>query len=113
MKDTIKNLTDKERKLFNAVIKGMDSHGTGWYHELVSRADMEEDHSTAGVLGSLVKKGLVDSEDQSEPGMLGIDEPIYWVKLTDEAAAALGLEWDDQWYLFEWDYEANGELVQV
>ena len=33
----------------------------------------------------------VNSEDQSEPGMLGIDEPIYWVKLTDEAAAALGL----------------------
>ena len=111
MNDTIKNLTEKERQLFNAVIRGMDAHGCGWYHELLSRAGMEEDHSSAGVLGSLVKKELVDSEDQSEPGMLGIDEPIYWVKLTDEAGEALGLTYDKQYYVWDWDGE--GDLPQV
>jgi len=111
MKDTIKNLTEKETQLFNAVIRGMDSHGCGWYHELLSRAGMEEDHSSAGVLGSLVKKELVDSEDQSEPGMLGINEPIYWVNLTDEAGEAVGLTYDKHYYV--WDWNGEGPLPQA
>tara|TARA_R100001440_G_scaffold24346_2_gene39691 strand:+ start:670 stop:963 length:294 start_codon:yes stop_codon:yes gene_type:complete len=82
-KDTIKNLTDKERKLFYAVVAGNDDPGCGWYHDLLHMAGMEEDHSSAGVLGSLVKKGLVDSEDQHDAGMLGIEGPLYWVSLTE------------------------------
>tara|TARA_R100001510_G_scaffold5123_1_gene4036 strand:- start:1169 stop:1507 length:339 start_codon:yes stop_codon:yes gene_type:complete len=90
MEDTIKNLTDKERELFNAVIEGMDATGCGWYHELVARTEtLEDDHSTAGVLGSLVKKGLVESELH----FTGPD--CYWVKLTLEGAKAVGLLYDE------------------
>tara|TARA_B100001094_G_C17725565_1_gene574075 strand:- start:159 stop:491 length:333 start_codon:yes stop_codon:yes gene_type:complete len=110
MTNTIKNLTDKERQLFNAVIRGMDSPGTGWYHELLYRADMEEDHSSAGVLGSLVKKELVISTNEWDPDMLGIDSSgLFWVRLTEEAGKALGMTWDNLWDRFS----CEGEIPQV
>ncbi|AEC53204.1 hypothetical protein SCRM01_258 [Synechococcus phage S-CRM01] len=66
-------LTVKEQKLYDSIVQGMDEPGCGWLHELA-----DESHSTAGVLGSLVKKGLVISSEIKEKGM-----PVtYWVKLT-------------------------------
>ena len=84
----INNLTEKEKSLFNQVIKGMDTLGCGWLHELAARAGMEDDHSTAGVLGSLVKKGLVSSSEE-----MG----CFWVRLTLDAGKAVGLRYHDDW----------------
>ena len=89
MKDTIKNLTEKETKLFQSVVKGMDARGAGYLHEIA-----DESLSTNGVLGSLIKKGLVTSEDQWDEGMLDVSGPLYWVEITDEARASVGLEND-------------------
>jgi hypothetical protein len=49
-------LTAKEQTLLAAITEGMDEPGCGWLHELA-----DETRETAGVLGSLVKKGLVTS----------------------------------------------------
>jgi hypothetical protein len=49
-------LTTKEQTLLAAITEGMDEPGCGWLHELA-----DETRETAGVLGSLVKKGLVTS----------------------------------------------------
>ena len=80
---TIATLTPKERELFESVCAGMDQPGMGWLHELA-----EESLSTNAVLGSLIRKGLVYSEADAEPGM----PCCYWVSLTPEAAAAAGIE---------------------
>ena len=47
-------LTAKEQALYAAIVAGMDEPGCGWLHELAP-----ETRETAGILGSLVKKGLV------------------------------------------------------
>jgi hypothetical protein len=66
-------LTPKEQALFDAIAEGMDEPGCGWLHELA-----DETHQTAGILGSLVKKGLVIStEMEATPGY----EAAYWVEL--------------------------------
>lgn len=65
-------LTTKELALLDAITEGMDEPGCGWLHEL---ADVSR--STAGVLGSLVKKGLVVSTKERTPGY----PPSYWVSL--------------------------------
>jgi len=51
----VAQLTVKETALLTAIQEGMDEPGCGWLHELTS----ESSRSFAGVLGSLVKKGLV------------------------------------------------------
>jgi len=70
------SLTDKELALYNAIAKGMDSAGDGWLSQLTP---FDNDHVTAGVLGSLISKGLVVSNEDDEPvaGCL----PDYWVSL--------------------------------
>jgi hypothetical protein len=70
------SLTDKESALYEAIKKGMDSPGNGWLSQLTP---FDNDHITAGVLGSLISKGLVDSNQDDEPvaGCL----PDYWVSL--------------------------------
>ena len=65
-------LTTKEQALLDAITEGMDEPGCGWLHELA-----DESLSTAGVLGSLVKKGLVVSHKERTPGY----PPAYWVSL--------------------------------
>jgi hypothetical protein len=65
-------LTPKEEALLAAIAEGMDSPGSGWLHELAP-----ETRETAGVLGSLVKKGLVVSHKEVEAGL----PPCYWVEL--------------------------------
>jgi hypothetical protein len=47
-------LTAKEQALYDSIAQGMDEPGCGWLHELAA-----ETRETAGVLGSLVNKGLV------------------------------------------------------
>lgn len=63
------NLTAKEQKLYDAIREGMDEPGSGWLHELAP-----ETKETAGVLGSLVKKGLVRSIE---------DDDAYWVEIVN------------------------------
>jgi hypothetical protein len=67
------SLTIKEQNLLDAIKHGMDEPGCGWLHELA-----DETRSTAGILGSLVKKGLVTSSGFREPGY----PTAYWVELT-------------------------------
>ena len=65
-------LTEKEQALYNAIAEGMDEPGCGWLHELADGT-----RATAGVLGSLVKKGLVHSHKELNPGY----PTCYWVEL--------------------------------
>jgi hypothetical protein len=66
------NLTEKETNLLAAILKGMDEPGCGWLHELA-----DETKATAGILGSLIKKGLVVSHAEKMPGC----PTAYWVEL--------------------------------
>ena len=66
-------LTDKEKALFTAIQEGMDEPGCGWLHEI---SPFQNDHVTAGVLGSLIEKGLVHSYEDTE----GVPS-CYWVTL--------------------------------
>jgi hypothetical protein len=63
------NLTAKEQKLYDAIAQGMDEPGCGWLHELAP-----ETRSTSGVLGNLIKKGLVVS---------AVEDGCSWVQLTE------------------------------
>ena len=70
-------LTTKEAALLAAVKKGMDEPGSGWLHEI---NPFDSDHVAAGVLGSLIEKGLVESTEEKSKGA-----PVsYWVTLTRE-----------------------------
>lgn len=60
-------LTAKEQKLYDAIAEGMDEPGCGWLHELAP-----ETRSTSGVLGNLIKKGLVTSS---------VEDGCSWVAL--------------------------------
>lgn len=75
-------MTEKETVLFNAIALGMDSPGEGWLHELA-----DENHSTAGILGSLITKNLAYSCEEKEPGM----PTSFWVGLTDEGKELAGI----------------------
>jgi len=66
-------LTDKETALLESIRQGMDEPGCGWLHEI---EPFGNDHVAAGVLGSLIRRGLVTStEDKEGPS------PCYWVAL--------------------------------
>jgi len=71
-------LTALEAALLQEIHAGMDAPGCGWLHEITS---FQNDHITAGVLGSLIKKGLVRSEKDEEcvPGF----PPAYWLTLAE------------------------------
>jgi hypothetical protein len=73
-------LTEKEQTLYDSVVEGMDSPGSGWLHELAPVS--WSNRSAAGVLSSLIKKGLVNShkEPPNEPGA----PPAYWITLNSE-----------------------------
>ena len=62
-------LTAKEAALLAAVKKGMDEPGSGWLHEI---NPFDSDHVAAGVLGSLIAKGIVRSDE---------DGGAFWVTL--------------------------------
>ena len=68
-------ITDKESALLSAITEGMDEPGCGWLHEI---SPFSNDHVTAGVLGSLIEKGLVHSY-QDNDGIPGLT--CYWVSL--------------------------------
>lgn len=85
---TTTNLTEKERVLLNSIAKGMDELGSGWLHELA-----DESHETAGVLGSLIKKGLCTSDKDDEGEYV-----CYFLYITEAGAALTGLEKiDGEW----------------
>jgi hypothetical protein len=73
-------LTEKEKLLYDSIVEGMDAPGSGWLHELAP-CDWSP-RSAAGVLTSLIKKGLVEShkEPPTEPGAW----PAYWISLVDD-----------------------------
>ncbi len=87
MAKTNTTLTEKETALLNIIAKGMDSPGSGWLHEIGDGS-----HSEAAVLGSLIKKGLVDSRADTDGGA----GTCYFVELTDEGAKIVGLH-KNQW----------------
>jgi hypothetical protein len=64
-------LTEKEKSLYGSICTGMDEPGCGWLHELA-----DESLATNGVLGSLIKKGLVRSNKIVEKG----EPTCYWVE---------------------------------
>lgn len=55
-------LTPKETALLKAIVEGMDEPGCGWLHELAPVT--MSPRSAAGVLGSLVKRGLVKTYEE-------------------------------------------------
>lgn len=67
------HLTDKEKALLDSIKDGMDAPGCGWLHEL---DPFNNDHVCAGVLGSLIAKGLVHSYEDTEGPMAA-----YWITL--------------------------------
>jgi hypothetical protein len=69
------NLTKKEQALLESVTEGMDQPYCGWLHELAP-CDWTN-RSAAGVLSSLIRKGLVTSHE--EPGEGG--NKCYWIEL--------------------------------
>jgi hypothetical protein len=77
-------LTAKETELLTSIADGMDEPGIGWLHEVTP---FQNDHVTAGLLGSLMGKGLVLSteDDETAPGY----PPAYWVEITPAGTAAL------------------------
>ena len=68
-------LTLKEQTLYDSVVQGMDEPGTGWLHELTP-CDWTS-RSAAGVLSSLIRKGLVTSHEEPD----GEFAPCYWIEL--------------------------------
>lgn len=74
MQTAYASLTAKESALFAAIVEGMDEPGCGWLHELA-----EPSRSMSAILGSLVRKGLVDSNRDDN----GAPSACYWVSLTD------------------------------
>jgi hypothetical protein len=70
-------LTKKEQVLLDSVTEGMDQPYCGWLHELAP-GDWSN-RSAAGVLSSLIRKGLVTSHQ--EPGSEG--HKCYWVELVE------------------------------
>lgn len=71
----MQNLTPKEIALLESIREGMDEPGCGWLHEVTP---FQNDHETAGVLGSLIAKGLVKSNEmEATPGY----PAAYWIEL--------------------------------
>lgn len=72
-------LTAKETQLLTYIREGMDEAGCGWLHELAP-ANWSP-RSAAGVLSSLIRKGLVHShkEPPDQPGY----PPAYWITLVN------------------------------
>lgn len=66
-------LTTKEQALYDSIAEGMDEPGCGWLHEL---SPFQNDHVAAGVLGSLIEKGLVVSSEERDGRQV-----CYWVAL--------------------------------
>ena len=70
-------LTEKEQWLYDSVCRGMDSPGSGWLHELAMAG--WSNRTAAGVLSSLLRKGLVTSHMEPGDGY-----KVYWIELTKD-----------------------------
>lgn len=67
-------MTEKEQILYNAIEKGMDEPKCGWLHEFA-----DEGKTTSGLVSSLVKKGLIESDCVEEIGC----PDAYWVNIKE------------------------------
>ena len=68
-------LTLKEQALLESVVEGMDQPNCGWLHELAPAG--WSDRSAAGVLSSLIRKGLVTSHQEPGEG----SNKCYWIEV--------------------------------
>tara|TARA_R100000458_G_scaffold54903_1_gene58384 strand:- start:1174 stop:1401 length:228 start_codon:yes stop_codon:yes gene_type:complete len=68
-------LTEMEQYVFGCVTEGMDTPGTGWLIHICD--DRYTAHQYAGIIGSLVKKGLITSQVMEEDG------GEVWLELVD------------------------------
>ena len=50
-------ITQKEREALDLLVEGMDEPFEGWLHEM-----LPETKQTSGLISSLIKKGLIESE---------------------------------------------------
>lgn len=58
------NLTEKESTQLRAFIDGMDMEKEGWLHEMA----IFEGKTLSGVVSSLIKKGLITSQEYGNSG---------------------------------------------
>lgn len=72
---TTTNLTAMEQYLLDCVTEGMDTPGCGWLFHITD--DRYTPHQYAGIIGSLVKKGLITSQVMDEHGN------EVWLELPD------------------------------
>ena len=94
MKTTTTTTTALETALLNKVTEGMDNPGEGWFHEFT--ADGNPTCAERAVLGSLIKKGLVCSDDY---------EGESWLTLASIHDSA-----PDDSYLAPTDYSDGGGM---
>jgi len=66
MTNTDTNLTEMEQYVLDCVTEGMDTPGTGWLIHICD--ERYTPHQYAGIIGSLVKKGLIISEEIEDCG---------------------------------------------
>lgn len=96
MTTTTTTTTALETALLNKVTEGMDNPGEGWFHEFTN--SMTPTHSECAVLGSLITKGLIVSEDYDEDG-------FSWLTL-----ASIHDSTPDDSYLAPTDYSDGGGM---
>ena len=65
------NLTEMERYLLDCVTEGMDAPGCGYLFHITD--DRYTPHQYAGIIGSLVKKGLIVSSGTEADGDVFLD----------------------------------------
>ncbi len=69
---TLITTTSLETALLNKLVEGMDTPGEGWFHEFTE--DCNPTCSERAVLGSLIKKGLVCSDDHDGESWLTLSQ---------------------------------------
>jgi len=71
-------LTKKEVILLAEFRRGMDERNTGWLHEMTVRTGLPS-ASISGLIGSMVKKGIILCDLEKEPGR----PDVYWITVRD------------------------------
>ena len=68
---TSETMTEKESRLLDAIKAGGDEPGCGWLFDFGDAADLHG-KELSGVVGSLVKKGLIWTEQNGDDYYVGI-----------------------------------------
>jgi hypothetical protein len=93
------NITPKEACQLSSFIDGMDAQFEGWLHEM----EVSSGKELSGVVGSLVKKGLIDSTLDQD----GVYD-CYWIVVTNE-----GRKFCNPRQTAQWDENLPGELIEA